>query len=338
MNLSLWKSFFKDKISFLVTYFISNILIALFYSISIGKRIEILYPLAISFFVCLIYLAYSFYEYARIYHGLEEMLEYIDFEDNFRTELNKKTKETIKKIHMEYLSKLAISENNRKKERRFLSMWIHNMKTPITVTDLLIQRMEKGEISSDEGIEVMKEENKKLLSHLDMVLNIIRLEEFAKDYVPERIDLISEMKAIINKNKSLFIYNNVFPKIVTDLEEAIILSDKKWNELMIAQLISNAVKYSRDTHNPKTVYFTIERSDKETYLTIRDEGIGIPEHDLSKVCEPFFTGDNGRKDYRSSGIGLYFCKEVCRMLGHALKIESQVGTGTSVKISYLTKL
>ena len=71
----------------------------------------------------------------------------------------------------------------------------------------------------------------------------------------------------------------------------------------------------------KTVDIFSNRKNRERdqILTIRDEGIGIPEHDSSKVCEPFFTGDNGRKGYQSSGIGLYFCNEVCRLLGHAFE-------------------
>jgi signal transduction histidine kinase len=156
------------------------------------------------------------------------------------------TDEAVKKLHMDYSDKLNNSEINRKKDRRFLSLWIHNMKTPLSVTDLLIQRMEREEIDKTAGIQAIKEENQKLFKNLDTVLNMIRMEEFAKDYVPEQINLISEITSIINKNKSLFINNHVFPKIVTDLKEADILSDRKWNELMINQIISNAVKYSRD--------------------------------------------------------------------------------------------
>jgi signal transduction histidine kinase len=168
---------------------------------------------------------------------------------------------------------------------------------------------------------------------------MLRLADFAKDYVPEPIHLLEELKSIINKNKSLFIYNHVFPKIITDLTQADILSDRKWNELMINQLISNSVKYSKDgQEEAKSIYFIIEQKENHISLTIKDEGIGIPEHDLGKVCEPFFTGDNGRKGYQSSGIGLYFCKEVCKLLGHSLDITSEPGKGTSVKISYLAKL
>jgi signal transduction histidine kinase len=174
------------------------------------------------------------------------MIRFQDFRGNFNSDINKMTDEAVKKLHMDYSDKLNNSEINRKKDRRFLSLWIHNMKTPLSVTDILIQRMEREEIDKTAGIQAIKEENQKLFMNLDTVLNMIRMEEFAKDYVPEQINLISEITSIINKNRSLFINNHVFPKIVTDLKEADILSDRKWNELMINQIISNAVKYSRD--------------------------------------------------------------------------------------------
>lgn len=333
------KSFLKDHITDSLAFFSAAFLIGLFYYISVGKRIEIIYPFSIVIFVYLIWMLIRFIEYRRIYKDLEDMAQNHYFQSAYHLELNNKIFDTMKQLHMNYLDKLSEAENNKKKERRFLSLWIHNMKTPITVTDILLQRMEQKEIEVTAALQALQEENKKLLVHLDHALNIVRLEEFAKDYIPEQLDLIQEIKTIVNKNKSLFIYSHVFPNIVTDLQEAKVLSDKKWNEHMINQFISNAVKYSKDEQGTsKNVYFIIEKLDKQIRLTIKDEGIGIPKHDLSKVCEPFFTGDNGRKGYQSSGIGLYFCKEVCSMLGHTFEISSEVMKGTQAKITYLAKL
>lgn len=339
MDKKLIKCFLKDQVVNTIAYFIGNFLIGLFYYMDTQEKLEIIYPLAISLFVYLCWMLYHFAEYYRYYKSLANMVKFHDYDGRFQSAINSLTSDSIKKLHMEYLDKLGAAEVNRKKDRRFLSLWIHNMKTPISVTDLILQRIERGEIKATDGMQTLKEENKKLLSILDAVLNMLRLEEFAKDYVPEQLNLLEELNSIINKNKSLFINNHVFPKLETDLTKAIILSDKKWNELMIHQIISNAVKYSKsDADSPKNIYFHIERINNEIVLTIRDEGIGIPEHDIGKVFEPFFTGDNGRKGYRSSGIGLYFCREVSRMLGHTLKISSETGKGTCVRISYIAKL
>lgn len=339
MDRKLLISFLKDQSTYTIAYFGGSFLIGLFYYIDTKEKIEIIYPLSIALFVYLIWMLYQFIEYYKLYKGLEEMSKLHDFQGNYHSDINKKINKTMKKLHMDYLDKLNDSEINRKKERRFLSSWIHNMKTPLTVSDLLVQRMEQGELDTPFAVQALKTENKKLLSNLDTVLNMLRLEEFAKDYIPEQLNLLEELQLIINKNKNLFIYNRVFPKIITDLQEANILSDRKWNELMINQIISNGVKYSKDEEGAsKNIYFIVEKDNQKIYLTIKDEGIGIPEHDIGKVFEPFFTGDNGRKGYQSSGIGLHFCKEVSKLLGHSLHLTSELMKGTSVKISYLAKL
>ena len=111
-------------------------------------------------------------------------------------------------------------------------------------------------------------------------------------------------------------------------------------ELVITQLISNGVKYSalKGEGEEKYLYFAIRKEDERIVLSIWDEGVGIPEYDMPRIYEAFFTGENGRRTDKSSGIGLYFCKQVCDMLGHELKITSKLGEGTTVTLSYLSKL
>ncbi len=339
MKRKLIKSFFKDFLIDSIAYCSACFLIGLFYYIDTGKQIEVIYPFTLALFVYLVWMAIRFTGYCRIYNSLENLKWYQDTESNYSNCLNRKITVTMNEIHDSYLDRLSEEEESRKKERRFLSMWVHNMKTPVTVTDLLLQRIKQGEVELLSASDTLMDENKKLLTNLDAVLNILRLEEFAKDYVPEQIDLLEALKSIINKNKSIFIYNHVFPKIISKLKRADILSDSKWNDLMISQLISNAVKYSKGEEGTMVeLFFLVEQEADRVILTIRDQGIGIPSHDLCKVFEPFFTGDNGRKGYSSSGIGLYFCKEVCKRLGHTIDISSEVGKGTEVRITYLAKL
>lgn len=181
-------------------------------------------------------------------------------------------------------------------------------------------------------------ENDKLLSSLDMVLNIMRLQEFAKDYKPEEFDLAVELNQIINNNKRLFIYSNVFPKVINECGENMsmkVLSDRKWNRHMIEQLISNAVKYSKKDEAVTNLTFRLTREGKKMALYVEDEGIGIEETDLPRVFEPFFTGENGRNGRNSSGVGLYFCKEISEHIQCELSIESNISKGTKVKVLYL---
>ena len=69
-------------------------------------------------------------------------------------------------------------------------------------------------------------------------------------------------------------------------------------------------------------------------LTIEDEGVGIIERDLDRVFEKGFTGENGRKFGKSTGIGLYLCKKLCNKLGLGLEIQSKVNVGTKISIIF----
>ena len=93
-----------------------------------------------------------------------------------------------------------------------------------------------------------------------------------------------------------------------------------------AQLLSNALKY---TGQGGTVQIYREGDD----LCIRDSGMGIAPEDLPRVFDMGYTGQNGRLDRRSSGIGLYLCRRICRNLRHEIRIESAPGVGTTVRLT-----
>lgn len=104
------------------------------------------------------------------------------------------------------------------------------------------------------------------------------------------------------------------------------VTDGKWLTFVVEQLLSNALKY---TGQDGTVRIYREGDD----LCIRDSGMGIAPEDLPRVFDMGYTGQNGRLDRRSSGIGLYLCRRICRNLRHEIRIESAPGAGTTV---YLT--
>lgn len=70
------------------------------------------------------------------------------------------------------------------------------------------------------------------------------------------------------------------------------------------------------------------------FLTIEDQGIGIPPEDIPRIFDPFFTGFNGRLLPESTGMGLYLARKVIGKLGHSISIQSEVGHGTAVTIRF----
>ena len=164
-----------------------------------------------------------------------------------------------------------------------------------------------------------------------MVLMNAGLEKFEEDLQVEMVDLKSVVSAVVNEHKRLFITKRVFPQV--DIEESLIVTtDSKWLKFIVGQFITNAVKYTFEPQ--KKVYIFAVEHESGIDLIVRDEGIGIPKSDLSRVTKAFFTGENGRKTGESTGMGLYLAHEVALKLGHELIIESEVNVGTSVTLRF----
>ncbi|TVW77722.1 sensor histidine kinase, partial [Streptococcus pneumoniae] len=102
--------------------------------------------------------------------------------------------------------------------------------------------------------------------------------------------------------------------------------DKKWLLVVIEQIISNSLKYTKE--GGLEIYMEGQE------LCIKDTGIGIKNSDVLRVFERGFSGYNGRLTQQSSGLGLYLSKKISEELGHQIRIESEVGTGTTVRIQF----
>lgn len=105
------------------------------------------------------------------------------------------------------------------------------------------------------------------------------------------------------------------------------MTDEKWLGFVLEQLLSNALKYTR----AGGVRIFLEH---ET-LCIADTGIGIAPEDLPRIFEKGYTGYNGRRDKKSTGIGLYLCQEILKRLAHGITITSTLGEGTKVTLDLL---
>lgn len=223
----------------------------------------------------------------------------------------------------------------------FMNQWVHQMKTPVSVMNLTLQ--ESFDLNTlveiRHSMVSLEEEVEKLAHSLEMVLYTARITEFELDFKAQQVDLISLIREVINQHKKSCIRTGVFPKIDTPQSEVIIESDAKWLRFVFNQIIINAIKYSQTSSNKETKSLKIQinrtaEEDQEWQVKIIDQGVGIPVHDLLRVFDPFYTGENGRKFSESTGMGLYLTKEICQKLGHPISIQSDVEKGTQVSLLF----
>ncbi len=197
----------------------------------------------------------------------------------------------------------------------YYTLWAHQIKTPIAAMRLLLQTEESSQ-NQELSMELFKIEQ-----YVEMVLQYLRLDSDSTDLLIQKYDLDGVVKQAVKKYAKQFIRK----RISLDYKEldCQVLTDEKWLQFVIEQLLSNALKYTPE--GTISIYMMPGKA-----LVIEDTGIGIQEEDLPRVFEKGYTGYNGRADKKSTGIGLYLCKRVLTKLSHTIRIESQVGKGTRV--------
>ncbi|TCT17937.1 signal transduction histidine kinase [Melghiribacillus thermohalophilus] len=231
--------------------------------------------------------------------------------------------------HRRYETELKKVHHHHQQHLTFVQQWVHQMKTPLSVLKLTLQK-EKSRMSPSVYDDCM-EELEKMWEGLELSLHYARLDSFNRDFHVKKVHLKGILTEMIQTYKSAFIRNRVFPELNVP-EQLWIDTDPKWFSFIMGQVTANAIKYSTGSGN-KIIYSTIFE-DGTLKLSIKDSGIGIPEKDLPRVFDPFFTGENGRKFRESTGMGLYLARQICEEIGHEISISSQYGEGTTVTINF----
>lgn len=234
--------------------------------------------------------------------------------------IEKDYQQLIKEIDKNRLN--IINEKNKSYSNMvdYYTMWAHQIKTPIAAMRLILQS-EKSEINDELLEQLFKTEQ-----YVEMVLQYLRLKDLNSDLLFKRHPLDNIIKQAVRKYSKLFIRKKIklnYEDLNTD-----VLTDEKWLVYVVEQILSNSLKYT--SSGEISIYMDVKGSDT---VVIEDTGIGIEQEDLPRVFEKGFTGYNGRSDKKSTGIGLYLCKQILNKLSHSIEIESQVGKGTKVKIN-----
>ena len=323
--------YIKDKALFLSINIMIFIIIALvIYSADVASVIIFLL-FCIWFLPLLTYMFLEYIKYRRYFNAVESVLDNLDKkyllpevvkEPNFMVgeEINYIFKILSRDMH----ENVKYYKNMQEEYREYIEMWVHEIKTPIASTKLLIEN-NNNEITRKIDTQIDKIEN-----FVEQVLYYSRSDEVSKDYIIKKIELSKVVKNVIKKNQRDFINKKISLQL-GDLDE-IIYSDTKWIEFILNQIVVNAIKYSKGKKDK--IQIESKKVANAVILTVQDNGVGIIERDINRVFEKGFTGENGRKFGKSTGIGLYLCKKLCVKLGLGLQIESNVNEGTRVSIIF----
>ena len=326
------KEYLFDKLPQTIVFILGYIVTILFL-----RAFKVAKPLilAISFVFGVMYIVIIAIDYLRkqkFYNNLVQtvdgldkkylVLEMINKPDFYEGKIFYQTLYEINKSMIENVKEYSLSIADFKE---YVEMWIHEVKIPIASLTLLNHNMQN---------QIDKryiEQIRKLDNYVDQILYFVRSENVEKDYIIKEKDLQEIIKNVALRNKDDLLENNV--RLDVDIQSKLVLTDAKWLEFILNQIINNSIKYKRDD-TESCIKIKSEEDKEKIYLTIYDNGIGIPESDITRVFEKSFTGENGRAKAKSTGMGLYIAKKLCDKLGHKITIESKVHDYTKITIIF----
>ena len=323
--------FIKERMIFLIINLIMFLLVAILMKIVKVSINIILILFLIWFGPILIYMFLEFIKYRRYLNNLINTVENLDRKyllpeviEEPRFQEARIINDVLKQCNKSMHEKVKHYKDEQIEYREYIETWVHEIKTPIASAKLILEN-DNSNLS-----ERINYEMKRVEGFIEQVLYYARSSDVSKDYIIKEFSLRSVVMKSVKSNSRDFINKNI--KLDIRGIEGNIFSDEEWVEFIINQIIINAVKFSIPNEGKVSIYSKV--NENNIILTIEDNGVGINEKDIDRVFEKGFTGENGRKFGKSTGIGLYLCKKLCDKLGIGISLNSKENIGTKVNIVF----
>ena len=206
----------------------------------------------------------------------------------------------------------------------YFLMWLHQIKTPMTVSKLLLEKPDETTNTK------LKMQLMYIEQYINMAMNYLKMIDHSTDMDITEVNLDDIIKNLLKKYSLLFIHNHISLEYQSNL--TYVVSDSQWLTILIEQILSNALKY---TENGK---ITIQYLEDKHALEIRDTGIGIRSEDIPKIFDRGYSGFNGRMNEKSSGLGLYLARKISERLNIQIEVESKLSKGSVFRLVFPTNL
>nr|WP_312985229.1 sensor histidine kinase [Clostridioides sp.] len=326
-------NFLKDNYSFFIYNLVFMFLIALtlvFSPIEYAFSDTIMYIFIMDVALTFTYLSIRYLRKKVFIDKLNDGIDNNNFSELTLFKANEEEKvyiNMLKDYHEKCEDILTRSNKDLEENKDMINLWVHDVKIPISIIKLIIEENEDDQfedVLNDINTEVFRIENA-----LERVLYFSRLDSFHKDFFIQDVNIERIVKDVIKKYSTYFIRK----KVILELEnlDYTVLSDKKWLTFILEQIVGNSLKYISLNNE---ISITCKKTKNYLQLKVEDHGCGIKKEDLCRIFDKGFTGNNGRYNAKSTGLGLYLVKELCEKLKHDIKVESEYGKYTRFTIEF----
>ncbi|MDP9075909.1 MAG: HAMP domain-containing histidine kinase [Bacteroidota bacterium] len=219
----------------------------------------------------------------------------------------------------------------------FINNMTHEFKTPVSTIMIASEALKDNEIAQDRSrvarlANIIYEENERLGSHIERVLNIARIEK--NDFKLEKKPLdVNDMIAVVVDSMELKLQkNNAVITLQLDAENAIISADELHFSNVIYNLIDNAIKYSID--HPEITISTLNKNG-QVVIKVADKGVGMSRDQQTKIFEQFYRIPTGNlHDVKGFGLGLSYVNTVVKRLNGIISVKSEKEKGSEFELKF----
>jgi two-component system sensor histidine kinase CiaH len=217
-------------------------------------------------------------------------------------------------------------------QQNFMMAITHELKTPISVAMLNLETLQKYQLDAEKQKKLIRmtlQETSRLDTLINNILVSSQLEGGGYVFSKEELDFSSLFKDCIRDAKTRYHERNFIEDIEPEIE---IAGDPLLLQLLISNLIENAVKYSP---KEKSIICKLNRSGKDVLMNIIDEGIGIADTEKTKIFEKFYrTGNESTRKTQGTGLGLYLCSKIAGDHNADISVTNNIPSGTNFAIHF----
>jgi len=223
-------------------------------------------------------------------------------------------------------------EEAQKLKTSFLSNMSHEIRTPLngilgSTANIILRNSHNPELVSQ--LEIIMQSGERLLDTINNILDMSRIEANKMEILLEEININDFLSKLLMPLKSLAIQKGLLLTAKYETKPFIGKIDKKYFELIVNNIVGNAIKYS----DCGLIEVRLKKEEGQLLLYVQDKGIGISEKYLEKLFNPFEQESVGYdREFEGSGLGLTITKNLIDLLSGEIRITSQKGQGTVVSI------
>lgn len=287
----------------------------------------ILYIVLLNMLVCTAFVFIRYPKETRFYKNMEAWDHTYDLAElgEGDSPFEKVVQEAVTTQTERYRRETSVNFQLLESEKDELLSWIHEVKTPLTAMQLMIERLPDETLQNQLMYEWLR------IHHLlDQQLHQKRIPFMRNDLFMETVSLEPVLNKEIRALKSWCIPKGIGFDVSLAAEE--VLTDGKWLGFMLRQLLTNAVKYSEASD----ILIESHERNGHVVLSIQDYGKGIAPKDLARIFDKGFTSatSTGRQEGAATGMGLYLTKAVAEPLLITIQVDSLPGQGTTFTLIF----